>query len=55
MSHGKMFDFVSVQLLGLTLVTKWRNFDSESHCNFLISLDKERYSLRFEYLPWKNV
>ena len=31
MPHGKMSDFVSSSLLGLTLVIKLRNFDFESH------------------------
>ena len=31
MSHEKMSDFVSSPLLGLTLVTKLRNFDFEGH------------------------
>ena len=31
MSHGKMSDFVSIPLFGLTLVIKLRNFDIESH------------------------
>ena len=31
MSHEKMFEFVSFTLFGFTLVTKLRNFASESH------------------------
>ena len=31
MSHGKMSDFVSFSLLGLTLVIKLRNFDFKGH------------------------
>ena len=36
MSHGKMPDFVSFPLPGITLVIKLRNFDFESHRNTLI-------------------
>ena len=31
MSHGKMSDFVSSPLFGITLVIKLRNFDFESY------------------------
>ena len=31
MSHGKINDFVSFPLLGLTLIIKLRNFDFEVH------------------------
>ena len=55
MSHGKMSDFVSFPLFGFTLVIKLRNFDFESHWNIFIIFDKERYGVRFEYVPWKNV
>ena len=58
MSDGKMSDFVSFPLLGFTLVKKLRNFDFESHWNILFYFyffDKERYDVRFEYFPWKNV
>ena len=55
MSHGKMSDFVSFPLFGFTLVIKLRNFDFKSHLNVFIFFDKERYGVRFEYAPWKNV
>ena len=52
---GKMSDFVSIPLFGFTLVIKLRYFDFESHSNIFIFFDKERYGIRFEYVPWKNV
>ena len=55
MSHGIMSDFVSFPLFGFTFVIKLRNFDFESYGNTLIFLDKKRYVVRFEYVPWKNV
>ena len=55
MSHGKMSAFVSIPLFGFTLVIKLRNFDFQSHGNILINFDKEKYGVRFEYVPWKNV
>ena len=55
MFHGKMSDFVSIPLFGFNLLVKLRNFNYESHYNILIFLDKERYGVRFEYVPWKNV
>ena len=55
MSLGKMSDFVSFSLFGFTLVKKLRNFDFERHVNIAIIFDKERYGVRFEYVPWKNV
>ena len=53
MSLGKMSDFVPFPLLGFTLVIKLKNFDFESHWNTLIYLDKKRYAVRVEYVPWK--
>ena len=53
MSHGKMFDFVSVPLFGFTLVIKPRNSDFKSHANTLMFFDKKN-SIRFEYVTWKN-
>ena len=53
MSLGKMSDFVSFPLFGFILVIKLRNFNFESHWNTLICFDKK--SVRFEYVPWKNV
>ena len=53
--HSKMSDFVSIPLFGFTLVIKLRNFDFESHWNISLFFDKERYGVRFEYVPWKNV
>ena len=50
-----MSDFVSIPLFGFNLLIKLRNFNFESHYNILIFLDKERYGVRFEYVPWKNV
>ena len=50
-----MSDFVSFPLFGFILVIKLRNFDFESHCNALIFFDIKTYSLRFEYVLWKNV
>ena len=55
MSHGIMSDFVSILLFWFTLVIKLRNFNIESHWNILIIFDKERYRVRFEYVPWKNI
>ena len=55
MSVGKMSDLVLFPLFGFTLVTKLRNFDFESHWNILITFDKERYGVRFEYVQWTNV
>ena len=55
MSLGKISDFVSFPLFGFTLVIKLRNFDFKSHLNVFIFFDKERYGVRFEYVPWKNV
>ena len=55
-SHGKMSDFVSFPLFGFTLVIKLRNFDFERHWNALIYFDKKkRYTVRFKYVPWKDV
>ena len=48
-------DFVSFSLSEFTLVIKLRNFDFESHRNTLIFFDKRRYSVRFQYVLWKNV
>ena len=53
--YGKLLDFVSFPLFGLTLVKKTGNFDFESHWNTIIFFDKRRYWVRFKYLPWKNV
>ena len=50
-----MSDFVSFPLFGFTLVIKLRNFDFKSHLNVFIFFGKERYGVRFEYVPWKNV
>ena len=55
MSHGKMSDSLSFPLFGFTLVMKQKDFDFEGHLNTLISFDKKGYSVRFEYVPWKNV
>ena len=44
MSQGKMSDFVSVPLLGFTLVIKLRNFDFERHAHTLIFFDKKMVS-----------
>ena len=52
MSHGKMSDFVWFSLIVFTLFIKLRKFDFKSHWNTLI--DKERYGVIFEYVPWKN-
>ena len=52
MFHRKISDFVSIPLFGYTLDIKLRNFDFESHWNILIFFDKERYGVRFEYVPW---
>ena len=41
-SHGKMSDFVSFSLFGLTLVIKLRNFDFESCWNILTFLVKKK-------------
>ena len=49
MSHGKMSDFLSIPLFGLTLVIKLRNFDFESHASTLIFFDKTN-GVRFEYV-----
>ena len=54
-SQGKMYDLVSVPLLGFISVIKLRKFDFESHWNILIFFDKKRDNFRFEYVPWKNV
>ena len=43
-SRGKISEFVSFQLLELTLVIKLRYFDFESHWNTLICCDKKRES-----------
>ena len=51
----KMSDFVSFPLLGFILVIKVRKFDFSSHWSFLIVFNKNRYDIRFEYVPWKNV
>ena len=40
-SHGKMSDFVSVSLLGLTLVIESINFDFKSDPNTSIFFDKK--------------
>ena len=40
-SHGKMSDFVSFPLFGLTLVIKLINFDFQSHWSTLIFFDKK--------------
>ena len=42
MSQGKMYDLVSVPLLGFISVIKLRKFDFESHWNILIFFDKKR-------------
>ena len=55
LSNGKMSDFVSLPLLGFTLVIKLRNFDFESNSNALLFFYKKRYGVRFKYVPWKNV
>ena len=55
MSHGKMSNFVSIPLFGFTLVIKLGNFQFERQWNILIFFDEERYVVRFEYVPWKNV
>ena len=55
MSHGKMSDFVSLELFRFTLVIKLRNFDFEGHLNDLIFFGKKVYHIRFEHAPWKNV
>ena len=55
MSHIFSCDFVSFSLFEFTLVIKLRNFDFESHWNALIIFRKKMYSVRFEYVPWKNV
>ena len=34
---------------------KLRNLDFESHWNTLMLFGKQRHSVRFEYVPWKNV
>ena len=47
-SHGKITDFVSIPLLGFTIVIKLRNFDFENHWNILIFFDTERYGARFK-------
>ena len=47
-----MSDFVSIPLLGFTLVIKLRYSDFEI---FLYVLIKKRYAVRLEYVPWKNV
>ena len=52
---SKLSDFVSIPLFGFTLVIKLRNFDFESHWNISLFFDKQRYGVRFEYVPWKNV
>ena len=39
LSHGKMSDFVSVPLLGLTLVIKLRNFSFETHLNIEVTFE----------------
>ena len=41
MSNEKMSGFVSVQLLGFTLVIKLKILDLESHWNTLIFFDKK--------------
>ena len=48
-SHGKISDFVSFPLFGLTLVIKLRNFDFESHQNTLAFYKKNKNNTRFEY------
>ena len=53
-SHGKMSDFVSFSLFGLTLVIKLTNFDFESHCNTLIFFDQNNYVI-LEYLLSNSV
>ena len=50
-----MPDFFLFPLFGFTLVIKLRNLDFESHWNTLMLFDKQRYSVRFEYVPWKNL
>ena len=56
MSHGKIPGFVSFPLLSVTLVSKLRNSDFESHSNILVHFDKrKRYAVRFTYIPWKDV
>ena len=54
MSHGKMSDFVSLLLLGFTLIIKLRNFDFESHSNAVIFFDK-KIDVRFEYVLFNIV
>ena len=44
MSHGKMYDFVSIPLFGFTLVKKLRNLDFEGHWNTLIFFHKKMMS-----------
>ena len=41
MSHGKISDFVWLQLFGFFLVIKLRDFDFGSHWNPLIFFDKK--------------
>ena len=55
MSHAKMSNFVSIPLLGFTVVIKLGSFDFECHWNTLIFFDKERYDVKIEYVAWKNV
>ena len=55
MFHGKMSDLVWFPLCVFTLVIRMKNFDFESHWNIWIFFDKKKYSVRFEYVPWKNV
>ena len=51
----KMFDFVSLPLLGFNLVIKLRNFNVESHLNTLVFFDKKRYGVRLECVPLTNI
>ena len=46
-SYSKMSDFVSFQLLGLTLVAKLRNFGFEGNSNALIFFDTKNH-VRFD-------
>ena len=58
MSRGKMSDFVSFPLYGLTLVIKLRNFDFEGHSNtltFLMKKDRVSDSHKTEkFRFWKS-
>ena len=48
MPHEKMSDFISIPLFGLTLITKLRNFEFETHRNTEMFFDKKIYDDRFE-------